>query len=131
MCTRETESEVAAPLVLWCSAGRAPGGVLGKGGRGERGGLGTLPEAAVLTWALPGGVNSGGVNNAAVLPKGHFLQTPLEALLVTTHPPHTHTHLSTGKRGLRQLLKVENGRARMQTEVGPGPNPLFPPPPLN
>lgn len=101
-----------APLALWCSGERAHGGDLGKGGQGERGGLGTLPEGAVLTWALPRGVKSGGVNNAAVLPKGHFLQTPSEALPVTTHPPIIHR-----KKGPQTASK---GRKQQGQEANPG-----------
>lgn len=136
-CIFKTESEAAVLPVFWSPGipGRwSQGRVLEKGDQAEQGGLESLPREGVLTWALPGGfrMSTGGIDNVIILPKGHFLQTPLStsynhsATWYSLQPP-----LTGKKRGFRQLLKVENGRVRIQIQFSPVPNPLFPPPSLD
>lgn len=110
------------------------GRVLEKGDQAGQGGLESLPRGSVLSWALSGGfrMSTGDIDNVIILPKGHFLQAPL-----STFYNHSTTWYSlqlplTGRKmSFRQLLKVENGRVRIQTQFSPVPNPLFPPPSLN
>lgn len=81
-CVFKTESEAAVLLVFWSPGipgSWSQGRVLERGDQAGQGGLKSLPGGGVLTWALSGGfrMSTGGIDNVIILPKGHFLQTPL------------------------------------------------------